>query len=71
MGENQIEYTPERREGQGPFINCVRMTLEIFDPLYPHVSVREIFQTPSSYSYVGFHFVFQHNKMFLEKDQLH
>ena len=43
------------------------MILEIFYPPYPHVSVRKIFQTPPPYSYV----VFQHNKMLLEKDQLH
>ena len=38
---------------------------------YPHVRVCKIFQTPLPYSYVRFHFVFQHNKMLLEKDQLH
>ena len=43
----------------------------IFDPPTPHVRLRKIFQTPLPYSYVRFHFVFQHNKMLLEKDQLH
>ena len=54
------------------FINYVRMVLAIFDPLpYPHVRVRKIYQTPPPYSYLRFHLVFQHNKMLLEKDQLH
>ena len=58
-----------KSSSQGLFINYVRMILAIFDPpLYPHV---RIFQTPPPYSYVRFHFVFQHNKMLLEKDQLH
>ena len=55
----------------GPFINYVSMILAIFGPPFPHVSVRKIFKTPSPYSYVIFHFVFQHNKLLLEKDQLH
>ena len=55
----------------GPFINYVRMILAIFDPSYPHVRVRKVFQTPPPYSYVRFHLIFQHNKMLLEKDQLH
>ena len=46
------------------------MILAIFDPPFLHVRVRKIFQTPPPYSYVGFHFVFQHNEM-LEKDKLH
>ena len=37
-------------------------------PNSSHVSVRTIFQTPPPYSYIGFHFVFQHNKMLLEMD---
>ena len=41
----------------GPFINYVRMIMQFLTPL-PH-------------SYVIFHFIFQHNKMLLEKDQLH
>ena len=56
----------------GPFINYIRVILASFDPLpYPHVIVRKIFQTPPLYSYVRFHFVSQHKKMLLEKDQLH
>ena len=47
------------------------MILAIFDPPYPHVSVRKIFQTPPPYSYVRFNLVFQQNKMLLENDQLH
>ena len=43
------------------------MILEIVDPPYPHVRVRKIFETPPPYSYVRFHFVFQHNKMLLER----
>ena len=42
---------------KGPFINSVSMILAIFDP--------------PPYSYVRFHLVLQHNKMLLEKDQLH
>ena len=49
-----------------PFINYVRIILTIFDP-----PPSKIFQTPPPYSYVRFHFVFQHNKMLLEKNQLH
>ena len=45
------------------FINYVRIILAIFHLTYPHVRVRKIFQTPPPYSYVRFHFVFQHNKM--------
>ena len=52
-------------------MNYVSKILPIFDPPYPHVSVRKISQTPPPYSYVRFHLVFQHNKMLLEKDQLH
>ena len=53
---------------KGPFINYVSMILAIFDPPYPHLSARNIFQTPPPYSYVRFHLIFQHNKMLLEKD---
>ena len=56
---------------KGSFINYVRMILAVFYPLHPQVRVRKIFQTPPSYSNVKFHLVFQHNKMLLEKDQLH
>jgi hypothetical protein len=45
------------------------MILAIVDPPCPNVRVRKIFQTPLPYSYVIFHFVFQNNKMLLEKDQ--
>ena len=31
---------------KGPFINYVRIILAIFDSLYPHVRVRNIFQIP-------------------------
>ena len=47
------------------------MILEIFNLPNPHLRVRKIFQIPPPYSHVRFHFVFQHNKMLLEKDQLH
>ena len=56
---------------KGTFINYVRIILAIFDPPTPMLRVRKIFQTPPPYSYVRFYLVFQHNKMLLEKDQLH
>ena len=45
------------------------MILAIFDPLPPCKGMQD-FSNPSPYSFVRFHFVFQHNKMLLEKDQL-
>ena len=39
--------------------------------ILPPCKGRKISQTPPPYSYVRFHLVFQHNKMLLEKDQLH
>jgi hypothetical protein len=56
---------------KGPFINYVTMILAIFDHTYPHVRICKIFLTPPPYSYIRFHFIFQHNKMLLEKDNLH
>jgi hypothetical protein len=47
------------------------MIFAIVDLPYVSVDLRKIFQTPPPYSYVRLHFVFQHNKMLLEKDQLH
>ena len=46
------------------------MIMAIFGSPYPHVSVRNIFQTRPPYSYVRFHLVFQHNKMLLKKEQI-
>ena len=54
-------------QSKGQFINYLNMILTSFNP---HVSVRKIFNPPP-YSYVRFYLVFQHNKMLLEKDQLH
>ena len=51
-----------------PLIIYVRMILASFD--LPYVRVRKIFQTPPPYSCVRFHFVFQHDKILLEKYQL-
>ena len=65
----EMKYLDMVINGKEPFIDYVRMILAIFDP--PRVRVRKIFQTAPPYSYVKFHFVFQHNKMLLEKDQLH
>ena len=49
-----------------------RILCEFLTPPHPHVRVGYIgfFKPLPPYSYVRFHFVFQHNKM-LEKDQLH
>ena len=52
-------------------MNYVRMILAMFDTSYPPVRVRKIFETPPPYSDVRIHLVFLHNKMLLEKDQLH
>ena len=40
----------------------VSTILAIFDHSYPYAEARKIFQIPP-YSYVRFHFVFQHNKI--------